>query len=84
VDSLLAFHYMGGNFNCHLEVWDSNVSHHQWAAQHLLSVANNLGLEWARPSNHGLTHIPHNSELHGLVITLCSLFQTLMDASFQG
>jgi hypothetical protein len=51
-------------------MWDSNVSHHQWAAQHLLSVANDLGLEWVRPSNHGLTHIPHNSELDGLVIDL--------------
>jgi hypothetical protein len=28
VDSLPAFHYMGGDFNCHSEVWDSNVSHH--------------------------------------------------------
>jgi hypothetical protein len=70
VDSLLAFHYMGGNFDCHLEVWDSNVSHHQWAAQHLLSVANDLGLEWACPSNHSLTHILHNLELDGLVINL--------------
>jgi hypothetical protein len=63
VDSLLAFHYMGGDFNCHSEVWDSNVSHHQWAAQHLLSVANDLSLEWAHPSNHGLMHIPHNLQL---------------------
>jgi hypothetical protein len=70
VDSLPAFHYMGGDFNCHLEVWDSNVSHHRWAAQHLLSIANDLGLEWARPSNHSLTHIPHNSELDGSVIDL--------------
>jgi hypothetical protein len=61
---------MGDNFNCHLEVWDSNVSHHRWAAQHLLSVANDLGLEWAHLSNHGLTHIPHNSELDRLVIDL--------------
>jgi hypothetical protein len=45
VDSLPAFHYMRGDFNCHLEVWDSNVSHHRWAAQHLLSIANNLGLD---------------------------------------
>jgi hypothetical protein len=70
VDSLPAFHYMGGNFNCHSEVWDSNVLHHQWAAQHLLSVANNLGLEWVRLSNHSLTHIPHNLELDRLVIDL--------------
>jgi hypothetical protein len=70
VDRLPAFHYMGGDFNCHLEVWDSNVSHHWWAAQHLLSIANDLNLEWARPSNHSLTHIPHNSELDGSVIDL--------------
>jgi hypothetical protein len=70
VNSLPAFHYMGGDFNCHSEVWDGNVSHHQWAAQHLLSVANDLGLEWAHPSNHGLTHILHNSELDGSVINL--------------
>jgi hypothetical protein len=70
VDSLLAFHYMGGDFNCHSEVWDSNVSHHQWAAQHLLSVANDLGLDWVHPSNHDLIHIPHNSELNGSVINL--------------
>jgi hypothetical protein len=70
VDSLPAFHYMGGDFNCHSEVWDSNVLHHRWAAQHLLSIVNNLGLEWACPSNHGLTHILHNSELDGLVINL--------------
>jgi hypothetical protein len=29
VNNLLAFHYMGSAFNCHSEVWDSNVSHHQ-------------------------------------------------------
>jgi hypothetical protein len=28
VNDLPAFYYMGGNFNCHLEVWDSNVLHH--------------------------------------------------------
>jgi hypothetical protein len=62
VDSLPAFHYMGGDFNCHSEVWDGNVLHHQWAAQHLLSVANNLGLEcclWVHSSFAKAVHACH-------------------------
>ncbi|KXN80757.1 hypothetical protein AN958_07852 [Leucoagaricus sp. SymC.cos] len=70
VDQLPAFIYMGSDFNCHLEVWDSSCTLHPLVAQHFLELASDIGLEWAWPSNSGLTHIPHNPDLAGSVIDL--------------
>ncbi|KXN91250.1 hypothetical protein AN958_01610 [Leucoagaricus sp. SymC.cos] len=70
VDQLPAFIYMGGDFNCHSEVWDSSCTLHPLVTQHLLELASDVGLEWARPSNSGMTHIPHNPDLAGSVIDL--------------
>ncbi|KXN84341.1 hypothetical protein AN958_12735 [Leucoagaricus sp. SymC.cos] len=61
---------MGGDFNCHSEVWDLSCTSHPLVAQRLLELASDVGLEWARPSNSGLTHIPHNPDLAGSVIDL--------------
>ncbi|KXN81727.1 hypothetical protein AN958_03786 [Leucoagaricus sp. SymC.cos] len=70
VNQLSAFIYMGGDFNCHSEIWDPSRSLHPLVAWHLLELASDVGLEWARPSNPGLTHIPHNPDLAGSVIDL--------------
>ncbi|KXN82183.1 hypothetical protein AN958_02952 [Leucoagaricus sp. SymC.cos] len=70
VDALPAFIYMGGDFNCHSEVWDPSHTSHPLIAQCLLEFASDIGLEWARPSNPGLTHIPHNPDLASSVIDL--------------
>ncbi|KXN87243.1 hypothetical protein AN958_09054 [Leucoagaricus sp. SymC.cos] len=70
VDTLPAFIYMGGNFNCHSEVWDLACMSHLLVAQCLLEVASDLGLEWSYPSNPGLTHILYNSDLVGSIIDL--------------
>ncbi|KXN88315.1 hypothetical protein AN958_07460 [Leucoagaricus sp. SymC.cos] len=70
IDQLPAFIYMGSDFNCHSEVWDSSCTSHPLVAQRLLELASDVGLEWARPSNPGLMHIPHNPDLAGSVINL--------------
>ncbi|KXN91594.1 hypothetical protein AN958_00359, partial [Leucoagaricus sp. SymC.cos] len=72
VDQLPAFIYMGSDFNCHLEVWNLSCTSYPLVAQHLLELASDIGLEWAQPSNPGLTHIPHNPDLTGSVIDLVS------------
>ncbi|KXN81366.1 hypothetical protein AN958_05137 [Leucoagaricus sp. SymC.cos] len=46
-DQLPAFIYMGGDFNCHSEVWDSSCTSHPLVAQRLLELASDVGLEWA-------------------------------------
>ncbi|KXN89367.1 hypothetical protein AN958_05791, partial [Leucoagaricus sp. SymC.cos] len=70
VDQLPAFIYMGSDFNCHSEVWDSSCTLHPLVAQCLLELASDVGLEWARPSNSEVTHIPHNPDFAGSVIDL--------------
>ncbi|KXN86539.1 hypothetical protein AN958_09949 [Leucoagaricus sp. SymC.cos] len=70
VNQLPAFIYMGGDFNCHSEVWDLSCTSHPLVAQHLLELASNIGLEWAPPSNLRLTHIPHSLDLARSVIDL--------------
>ncbi|KXN82806.1 hypothetical protein AN958_02146 [Leucoagaricus sp. SymC.cos] len=42
VDQLPAFIYMGGDFNCHLEVWDSSCTLHPLVAQCLLELERSL------------------------------------------
>ncbi|KXN92968.1 hypothetical protein AN958_09092 [Leucoagaricus sp. SymC.cos] len=70
VNVLPAFIYMGGDFNCHSEVWDPSRTSHPLVVQCLLEFASDVRLKWARPSNPGLTHIPHNPDLAGSVIDL--------------
>ncbi|KXN89369.1 hypothetical protein AN958_05702 [Leucoagaricus sp. SymC.cos] len=70
VNQLPAFIYIGGDFNCHSEVWDPSCMLHPLVAQHLLELASDVGLEWAQPSNPGLTHILHNPNLARSVIDL--------------
>ncbi|KXN86855.1 hypothetical protein AN958_09435 [Leucoagaricus sp. SymC.cos] len=70
VDMLPAFIYMGGDFNCHSEVWDPSCTSHPLIAQHLMELASDVGLEWACPFNPRLTHIPHNLDLASSVIDL--------------
>ncbi|KXN83319.1 hypothetical protein AN958_01590 [Leucoagaricus sp. SymC.cos] len=70
IDMLPAFIYMGGDFNCHSEVWDPSCTSHPLVAQHLMELASDIGLEWACPSNPKLTHIPHNPDLASSVIDL--------------
>ncbi|KXN92507.1 hypothetical protein AN958_07309 [Leucoagaricus sp. SymC.cos] len=70
INQLPTFIYMGGDFNCHSEVWNLSCASHPLVAQHLLELASDIRLEWAQPSNPGLTHIPHNLDLAGSVIDL--------------
>ncbi|KXN92361.1 hypothetical protein AN958_08376 [Leucoagaricus sp. SymC.cos] len=70
VDSLLALAHMGGDFNCHSEVWDPACSLHPLVVQCLLEFTSDISLEWAQPSNPGLTYIPHNPDLAGSMINL--------------
>ncbi|KXN80886.1 hypothetical protein AN958_06948 [Leucoagaricus sp. SymC.cos] len=70
VNTLPAFIYMEGDFNCHSEVWDLFYTLHPLVAQCLMELALDIRLEWAHPSNSELTHIPHNPDLAGSVIDL--------------
>ena len=79
VDELPSFHYMGGDFNVHSKVWDSNVTHHRWAAITLLEIAADLDLEWTQPSNPGPTFISHNEDLRPSVIDL--MFHQISDSA---
>jgi len=79
VDELPLFQYMGGDFNVHSRVWDSNVTHHRWAAITLLEIAADLDLEWTQPSNPGPTFISHNEDLRPSVIDL--MFHQISDSA---
>ena len=79
VDELPSFQYMGGDFNVHSRVWDSNVTHHQWAAIILLEIAADVDLEWTQPSNPGPTFISHNEDLRPSVIDL--MFHQISDSA---
>jgi len=68
---------MGGDFNIHSKVWDSNVTNHRWAAITLPEIAADLDLEWTQPSNPGPTFISHNEDLRPSVIDL--IFHQISD-----
>ena len=65
--------YMGGDFNSHSAVWDDSVLHQHWDSNSLIESAQLMGLDWARPSNHGPTHYPHADGLRPSVIDLVFL-----------
>ncbi|KXN83940.1 hypothetical protein AN958_00791 [Leucoagaricus sp. SymC.cos] len=70
VDVLPTFVYMGDDFNYHSEVWDGSHTSYPLVTQCLLEFASDIGLEWACPSNLGVTHVPHNPDLADSVIDL--------------
>ncbi|KXN88530.1 hypothetical protein AN958_07210 [Leucoagaricus sp. SymC.cos] len=70
VNILPAFIYMGSDFNCHSEVWNSSHTSYPLVVQYLLEFTSDIRLKWAHPSNLGLTHVPHNSDLAGSMIDL--------------
>jgi len=79
IDELPLFQYMSSDFNVHSKVWDSNVTHHRWAAITLLEIAADLNLEWTQPSNPGPTFISHNEDLCPSVIDL--MFHQISDSA---
>jgi hypothetical protein len=62
--------YMAGDFNCHSRIWDPRVTSHGGNAAHLMQLVSDLELDWAPPTNHGPTHIPHNTNLNPSIIDL--------------
>ncbi|CAA7267600.1 unnamed protein product [Cyclocybe aegerita] len=60
VHSLPPFIYMAGDFNCVLTTWDDYDHGESSTAISLRDTASQIGLEWARPSNHGPTRISPN------------------------
>src|SRR5215467_1047767 len=73
MDNLPTCEYMGGDFNCHSEVWDPDVPHHRASAQALVDMASDLNLAWTPLSNPGDTHYPHDGSLNPSVIDLVFL-----------
>ena len=69
-DDIPQLDYMGGDFNCHSNVWDGNVPHHRTTAISLLDSAASLGLDLALPLDPGPTHYPHDRRLRPSVIDL--------------
>jgi len=59
IAQLLPVSYMAGDFNSHGAAWDEGVLYQHWDANSLIELAQLMGLEWARLSNHGPTHFPH-------------------------
>ncbi|CAA7264644.1 unnamed protein product [Cyclocybe aegerita] len=57
VHSLPPFIYMAGDFNCVLTTWDDYEHGKSSMAISLQDTTSQIGLEWARPSNHGPTRI---------------------------
>ncbi|CAA7271402.1 unnamed protein product [Cyclocybe aegerita] len=60
VHSLPPFIYMAGDFNCVLMTWDDYEHGESSTAISLRDTASQIGLEWARPSNHRPTRISPN------------------------
>ncbi len=78
-DSLPAFEYMGGDFNCHSKEWDIYYDTYPVTAQCLLMTAEDLGLHLTLPDGGGPTHIPHDFSKTPTVIDL--IFQLISGAS---
>ncbi|CAA7269047.1 unnamed protein product [Cyclocybe aegerita] len=60
VHSLPPFIYMAGDFNCMSTTWDDYEHGESSTAISLQDTASQIGLEWARPSNHGPMRISPN------------------------
>ncbi|CAA7271383.1 unnamed protein product [Cyclocybe aegerita] len=73
VHSLPPFIYMAGDFNCVLTTWNDYEHGESSTAISLWDTASQIGLEWARPSNHGLTWISPNPNQRSNVLDLVFL-----------
>ncbi|CAA7263224.1 unnamed protein product [Cyclocybe aegerita] len=70
VHSLPPFIYMAGDFNCVSMTWDDYEHGESSTAISLRDTASQIGLEWARPSNHGPTRISPNPNQRSNVLDL--------------
>ncbi|CAA7259600.1 unnamed protein product [Cyclocybe aegerita] len=73
VHSLLPFIYIAGDFNCVSTTWDDYEHGESSTAISLQDTASQISLEWARPSNHGLTRISPNPNQRSNVLDLVFL-----------
>ncbi|CAA7270784.1 unnamed protein product [Cyclocybe aegerita] len=73
VHSLPPFIYMAGDFNCISTTWDDYEHGESSTAISLQDTASQIGLEWARPSNHGPTRISPNPNQRSNVLDLVFL-----------
>ncbi|CAA7268146.1 unnamed protein product [Cyclocybe aegerita] len=73
VHSLPPFIYMAGDFNCVSTTWDDYEHGKSLTAISLQDTASQISLEWARPSNHGLTRISPNPNQRSNVLDLVFL-----------
>ncbi|CAA7270641.1 unnamed protein product [Cyclocybe aegerita] len=73
VRSLPPFIYMAGDFNCVSTTWDDYEHGESSTAISLRDSASQIGLEWARPSNHGPTRISPNPNQRSNVLDLVFL-----------
>ncbi|CAA7263690.1 unnamed protein product [Cyclocybe aegerita] len=73
VHSLPPFIYMAGDFNCVSTTWDDYEHGESSTAISLRDTASQIGLEWARPSNHGPTRISPNPNQRSNVLDLVFL-----------
>ncbi|CAA7264637.1 unnamed protein product [Cyclocybe aegerita] len=73
VHSLPPFIYMAGDFNCVSTTWDDYEHGKSSTAISLWDTASQIGLEWARPSNHGPTRISPNPNQRSNVLDLVFL-----------
>ncbi|CAA7269043.1 unnamed protein product [Cyclocybe aegerita] len=73
VHSLPPFIYMAGDFNCVSTTWDDYEHGESSTAISLRDTASQIGLEWARPTNHGPTRISPNSNQRSNVLDLVFL-----------
>ncbi|CAA7267579.1 unnamed protein product [Cyclocybe aegerita] len=69
----LPFIYMAGDFNCVSTTWDDYEHGESSTAISLQDTASQIGLEWARPSNHGPTRISPNPNQRSNVLDLVFL-----------
>ncbi|CAA7271388.1 unnamed protein product [Cyclocybe aegerita] len=73
VHSLPPFVYMAGDFNCMSTTWDDYEHGESSTAISLRDTASQIGLEWARPTNHGPTRISPNPNQRSNVLDLVFL-----------
>ncbi|CAA7270901.1 unnamed protein product [Cyclocybe aegerita] len=73
VHSLPPFIYMAGDFNCVLMTWDDYEHGESSTAISLRDTTSQIGLEWARSSNHGPTRISPNPNQRSNMLDLVFL-----------
>ncbi|CAA7262567.1 unnamed protein product [Cyclocybe aegerita] len=73
VHSLPPFIYMAGDFNCVSTTWDDYEHGESSTAISLQDTTSQIGLKWARPSNHRPTRISPNPNQRSNVLDLVFL-----------